>query len=55
MDFPKLLNELVKGSFSSGAVLGGFKRAGVWPLDTNAMKEKVAHRSVLDQKVVTDS
>ena len=41
MDFPKLLDELFTSSFTTSAVSGGFRRAGVWPLNQDAMKEKV--------------
>ncbi|CAF4211993.1 unnamed protein product, partial [Rotaria sordida] len=41
IDFPKLLNELLSTSFSTSAVSGGFRRAGIWPLNEEAMKGKV--------------
>ncbi|CAF0970383.1 unnamed protein product [Rotaria sordida] len=44
MDFPKLLNELLSTSFSTSVVFGGFRRAGVWPLNEEAMKSKIVHR-----------
>ncbi|CAF4024810.1 unnamed protein product [Rotaria sp. Silwood1] len=45
VDFPKLLNDLYTSSFSSGAVHGGFRRAGIWPWDGDAMKDKVVRRA----------
>jgi hypothetical protein len=44
MDFPKLLAELYKSSFTAITVSGGFRRSGVWPHNPNAMKEKVIRR-----------
>jgi hypothetical protein len=46
MDFPKLLKLLFESSFSIGTMSAGFKRAGVWPYDDQAMKDKVARRSL---------
>ncbi|CAF2890779.1 unnamed protein product, partial [Rotaria sp. Silwood2] len=45
IDFPKLLSDLYTSSFSSGAVHGGFRRAGIWPWDGDAMKDKVVRRA----------
>lgn len=39
--FPKLLDELFESSFTASTVSGGFRRAGVWPYNEHAMKEKV--------------
>ena len=41
IDFPKLLSELFTSSFTISGVSGGFRRAGVWPFNEAAMKEKV--------------
>jgi hypothetical protein len=45
IDFPKLLNDLYTNSFSSSAVNGGFRRAGIWPWDGDAMKDKVVRQA----------
>jgi hypothetical protein len=41
IDFPKLLNKLFTSSFSTSSVSGGFRRSGIWPYNSEAMKEKV--------------
>ena len=41
MDLPSLFNELYTSAFTSKQVLGGFLRAGVWPYNADAMKDKV--------------
>ena len=43
MNFPLLLSHLYTSSFTTGPISGGFRRAGVWLSDENAMKEKVVH------------
>jgi hypothetical protein len=54
MDFPKLLDTLFTTSFSTGAVCGGFKRAGIWPFNAEAMKEKVVIRRQPVTQQITD-
>jgi hypothetical protein len=41
IDFPKLLDKLFSSSFSTSAVSGGFRRSGIWPYNSEAMKDKV--------------
>ncbi|CAF1329986.1 unnamed protein product [Rotaria sp. Silwood1] len=45
IDFPKLLYDLYTSSFSSSAISGGFRRAGILPWDGDAMKDKVVRRA----------
>ena len=42
IDLPSLFNQLYSSAFTPKQVVAGFSRAGVWPFDSNAMKEKVA-------------
>jgi hypothetical protein len=41
IDFPKLLDKLFTISFSTSAVSGGFRRSGIWPYNSEAMKDNV--------------
>lgn len=41
IDFPKLLNNLFTTSFTTSSVSGGFRRSGIWPYNSEAMKDKV--------------
>ena len=54
MDFPKLLKDLYTISFSTSAVSGGFKRAGVWPFNEDAMKDKVIRPRLLNNNPIVD-
>ena len=44
IDFPKLLSELYERSFTTITVTGGFRNAGTWPHNPDAMKGKVVLR-----------
>ena len=54
IDFPALLNELYSSAFTGGPVSGGFRRAGVWPFNEDAMKEKVVPRYRSSNNLVTN-
>lgn len=41
MDFPKLLADLYASAITVTSVSAGFRRAGVWPFNPEAMKDKV--------------
>ena len=45
IDFPKLLGDLYTTSLTPITISGGFRRAGVWPFNADAMKEKVVNKS----------
>jgi hypothetical protein len=55
IDFPKLLNDLYTSSFTPITVSGGFRRAGVWPFDAGAMKEKVVRRAAPHNYLATNT
>ncbi|CAF3400848.1 unnamed protein product [Rotaria socialis] len=44
IDLPSLFNQLYSSAFTPKQVVAGFSRAGVWPFDSNAMKENVARQ-----------
>ncbi|CAF1520217.1 unnamed protein product, partial [Didymodactylos carnosus] len=44
LDLPGMINQLFQEAFTPRQVVAGFARAGVWPFDKNAMKEKVAKK-----------
>ncbi|CAF4836152.1 unnamed protein product, partial [Rotaria socialis] len=44
IDLPVLFKELYSLALTPKQVVAGFSRAGVWPFDSSAMKEKVARQ-----------
>ncbi|CAF2043088.1 unnamed protein product, partial [Rotaria magnacalcarata] len=55
IDFPTLLNDLFSSSFTVGPVSGGFRRAGIFPYNKDAMKEKVVPRRSSYNNLVTNN
>ncbi|CAF4383468.1 unnamed protein product, partial [Rotaria magnacalcarata] len=51
IDLPVLFKELYSSAFTPKQVLAGFSRAGVWPFDSNAMKEKVARQPLATKQL----
>ena len=55
LDFPRLLDDLFASAITMTSISGGFRRAGVWPFNEEAMKDKVirhrAHRSTKPQQI----
>ncbi|CAF3088028.1 unnamed protein product [Rotaria sp. Silwood2] len=51
IDLPALFKELYSSAFTPKQVLAGFSRAGVWPFDSNSMKEKVARQPLATKQL----
>ncbi|CAM4946739.1 unnamed protein product [Rotaria socialis] len=51
IDLSVLFKELYSSTFTPKQVLAGFSRAGVWPFDSNAMKEKVARQPLATKQL----
>lgn len=54
IDFPKLLKDLFDVSFTVATVSAAFRRAGVWPFNDQAMREKVIKQCSLRNQVDTN-
>ncbi|CAF3927604.1 unnamed protein product [Rotaria sp. Silwood1] len=51
IDLPLLFNKLYSSAFIPKQVVAGFSRAGVWPFDSNAMKDKVARQPLATKQI----
>jgi hypothetical protein len=51
LDLPSLFNELYTLTFTPKQVVSGFTRAGVWPFDPTAMKDKVARQPLATKQL----
>ncbi|CAF3903029.1 unnamed protein product [Rotaria sp. Silwood1] len=51
IDLPLLFNKLYSSAFIPKQVVAGFSRAGVWPFDSNAMKDKVAKQPLATKQI----
>ncbi|CAF3435381.1 unnamed protein product, partial [Rotaria sp. Silwood2] len=55
IDFPKLLNDLYERSITTATVTGGFRNAGTWPHNPDAMKHKVVRRRSSQSQINTNN
>jgi hypothetical protein len=46
-----LFNQLYTSAFTPKQVVAGFTRAGVWPFDSTAMKDKVARQPLATKQL----
>ena len=51
IDLPSLFEVLYSLAFTPKQVVAGFSRAGVWPFDSNAVKEKVARQPLATKQL----